>query len=201
MGTVISIDSVMLNDSTYRKRYNFLPAQNPYYLNLYNYWVEGIGSSLGLFAPFSFNNYTNGNLLSCYNRYNENLLFIHSNFNNGSYNFLTANDNLFTFLNCDSIFCDCPEVSGLNEINSNPNTIKLFPNPATNQLTIQTKLFSGDVIEIKDLTGRIILSEKSSKNITSDYYTIDIHNLHSSIYFFSVKHIDGSCSVNKFIKE
>ena len=201
MGTVLSIDSIMLNDSTYRKRYNFQPAQNPYYLNLYNYWIEGIGSSLGLFGPYSFNVYTMGNLLSCYNNGNENLLYIDSNFNSSTYNFLTGDDHYFTFLNCDSILCDCPEITGFNEIKSISSSLNLFPNPASNQLIIQTKLLPGDVVEVKDLTGRTVLSEKFNRNIASDYFTIDIHSLTSSVYFISLKQIDGSYLIEKFIKD
>ena len=83
--------------------------------------------------------------------------------------------------------------TGITEINSE-NTINIFPNPAIDNLTIETPQKSE--IEILNIEGQIIKSISVNNNHTS----IDISSFARGMYFVKVKTENG-VEVKKFVKE
>ncbi len=86
----------------------------------------------------------------------------------------------------------------LREENMNERSfINIFPNPATEEITISTESnFSSASIIISDLMGKNILYQ----NISNAETTINIKDLPSGMYIIHFK-IDGITSTQKFIKQ
>ena len=78
---------------------------------------------------------------------------------------------------------------GINELNANISELNIFPNPTSNEIKITFNLTeaSNTVIEIMDVTGRIVktlLNEKmSSGNFTK---TFNVSNLDNGNYFMNL---------------
>ncbi|MFT6982119.1 MAG: hypothetical protein ACJAUD_000886, partial [Crocinitomicaceae bacterium] len=72
-------------------------------------------------------------------------------------------------------------------------TFKVFPNPATDALTIESK-FKLQSISILDMNGRLIILRGNSE-------TIDISTLKIGSYFVKIETEDGQISHQKFIKQ
>jgi len=73
--------------------------------------------------------------------------------------------------------------------------INLYPNPATNTLTIETERARG-IYQLQDLTGKVLLSGR----VTATKFSLDISTLSKGIYLLSL--IDGEQQVNrKIVKE
>ena len=94
---------------------------------------------------------------------------------------------------------DCQFVTGLGVDNYSSNSrVKLFPNPASIDIT----LMSSDRIEstqIIDLSSRVILDAQFEKMSTS--HVIDISSLPSGAYMVVSKSADdGYRSQNQFVK-
>lgn len=69
------------------------------------------------------------------------------------------------------------------ENNVADNTISLFPNPAQSIAIVDTRNLQADVIEIYDLSGRIVLQSNPS---AQSYSTIDISSLAEGTYIVRV---------------
>jgi len=111
----------------------------------------------------------------------------------------------------DSITCDLnpEEIYNLKEAKASVN---LYPNPATNQLTVESAMpvgsnhYAVSRIEITDAVGRV---QSFKFNILNDAIPsrdgivrqIDIHFLASGIYFIKLYFGDGTMEVKKFAKE
>jgi len=89
--------------------------------------------------------------------------------------------------NCNN---DCYPV-GINEYNS--SNYNIYPNPTSNQLTIDTELEISE-ITIIDITGKTI------KTITTDFNIVDVSNLTNGIYFIKIINKEGSIT-KKFVKQ
>lgn len=88
-------------------------------------------------------------------------------------------------------------VVGVNEIR-NPLGIQLYPNPASNVVTM-TGDFNGTAqVEISDATGRVILSRQMNANGSTN--NIDISNYAAGVYNFRVISQEGSSSL-QLVKE
>ena len=82
----------------------------------------------------------------------------------------------------------------IENINKNENSIAIFPNPATNTLTIQTPQKA--TLEITNIEGQII----KTFNITNPETTIDVSGLSGGVYIIKAQS-DKGVVVRKFIKE
>jgi len=81
-----------------------------------------------------------------------------------------------------------------NELDS---TFTLYPNPASTQITINADSKSYNLMEIKDISGRVIYTQSLLQNKTN----IDVKNLVKGVYFMSLtSHITDKVLVKKFIK-
>ncbi len=76
--------------------------------------------------------------------------------------------------------------TGIDEVN--PNTLRVYPNPATNEIKLDLSSFKGDVnISIIDITGKALVNYNKFKN-----NTIDISDLKSGIYFIKASDLQHS---------
>jgi hypothetical protein len=88
---------------------------------------------------------------------------------------------------------------GTEVIDIIPRELNLFPNPATNQLTIYNLPAATNELCIYDLTGRKILT-CSNWNKTDAIVETDISDLSPGIYFVKIKTHFGE-QVSRFIKQ
>ncbi len=86
-------------------------------------------------------------------------------------------------------------VSGLNEV-ENKNAFSLFPNPATNQISILSSLETGFTYSIIDIAGKEVYAGMADTNLTS----LSIESMSNGIYFFLIKSNNGFFT-QKFIKK
>ncbi|WP_395046516.1 T9SS type A sorting domain-containing protein [Flavobacterium sp.] len=73
--------------------------------------------------------------------------------------------------------------------------IKIYPNPATNNVAIDFQDLDNTNVEVSDSNGRLLFTQKLSNNSN----TINIDNLSSGIYFFKVNSNQG-IKTSKVIK-
>lgn len=80
------------------------------------------------------------------------------------------------------------------------NNISIYPNPANDRLTIGFgKQTNVEVINIYDLQGRIVQSEKAMKNGTVQQ--ISVSNLVKGLYFIELQKSNGERSTARFVKD
>lgn len=77
------------------------------------------------------------------------------------------------------------------------NVVKLFPNPASNALTIQTGKQGTHNYQVYDLQGRLLIDNHAGN---TDDFTIDVSKLPEGMYILSVFSEDGR-SNHKFVKQ
>jgi len=92
-----------------------------------------------------------------------------------------------------SICLGCGNCLGINEA-ENKELISIFPNPATDELTIETQLTSE--IEISNLEGQVV----KKFEVNDGKLSIDISDLNSGIYIIRVQ-TDKGITTKKFIKQ
>ena len=111
-------------------------------------------------------------------------------------------DLLFAHLNHYGTYGTYVEIPSLIEILSIPTiNFSLYPNPATEQLTIDNGRLIINEIEISDALGRVQSCEFIRQDGQRPSTQIDIHSLPSGLYFIKVYFVDGSFVVRKFVKE
>ena len=81
---------------------------------------------------------------------------------------------------------NCPIALGNNSFDLVTN-FNIFPNPANNQVTIETNELTNVSLEIYDINGRK-LQQQSLQNTN----TINIENLQAGVYFFKINSDQGS---------
>jgi len=101
-------------------------------------------------------------------------------------------------LTTDSIPDNCSSITvGLSDLEVNENHIVIYPNPVSDQFTINGDLTSYE-IEILNSTGQIYQTINSSGNS----HTIDISSLPSGIYFVRIQNLNNNLlEVQLIIKE
>ncbi len=88
----------------------------------------------------------------------------------------------------------CPQLSVVS-VTSNETQVKIYPNPARNDLNIQA-IDTINEITLTDCNGRIILTELPNNTNT----TLNVNYLQTGIYFLKIATENGS-SVAKIVKE
>ena len=87
--------------------------------------------------------------------------------------------------------------NGISDI-INDDVLNVFPNPASNQITISNSRFAIESIDVFDMLGQKVYSERPT---TINYQlTVDVSSLSSGIYFVKLKAGKGE-KVVKFVKE
>ncbi len=94
-------------------------------------------------------------------------------------------------------------LAGVENISAD-NDISIYPNPATNQLTIHSSSFHNEAVtvSIMNVLGEMMQEEKASPQPSPKEreFTINIKNLPAGIYFLEIKTENGSV-VKRFVKE
>ncbi len=72
---------------------------------------------------------------------------------------------------------------GINEINGTLNNTQLYPNPNNGQFTLEFTNENEKVIEVLDLTGRLVLTTKSNGNKTE----INMSEFSAGVYYVRIK--------------
>jgi len=85
-----------------------------------------------------------------------------------------------------------PNTTGINNINLN-SEINIYPNPTSNQLTIDTELNISEV-KIIDITSKVIMTTKENIN------TINVADLSNGIYFINLI-TEERIITRKFVKQ
>jgi hypothetical protein len=96
---------------------------------------------------------------------------------------------------------DLMDARGLSFINESENSqqFKVYPNPGTNFINIQTPLVNETMmVTIFDLSGKIILT---SYNNSSDYMLLDISEFSKGMYLIQVETNENEAEVQKLIIE
>jgi uncharacterized repeat protein (TIGR01451 family) len=85
---------------------------------------------------------------------------------------------------------------GMEQVSSSHWQLVVYPNPVNNQLTVSSKQYSVNTIEIKDVLGRTCIS---IINHTSEI--IHVEHLPSGVYFIKATDNKGNTLTAKFVKE
>lgn len=112
---------------------------------------------------------------------------------NGKRSFTIYNDTTFETI-CFSSCAACVGV-GLKEVASN-NDLKIYPNPATNEVTVSTVDEPVYAIYLSDYTGKIFIELDGAG--TKDR-VIDIRSLNPGIYFLSIRNKQGVTHTSKLL--
>jgi hypothetical protein len=91
------------------------------------------------------------------------------------------------------------DFNGINSISSN-NKLSVYPNPATNQLTIHANQFSINSIKITNLLGQEQLVNQHLNKSTLDTI-INVSSLPNGIYFIKAIDEKGNLISSKFTKQ
>jgi hypothetical protein len=74
--------------------------------------------------------------------------------------------------------------------------VSLYPNPAKNEVTVETRLTENNSIKILDVTGKLI----SDNSFTSNKITLSVSNLDNGVYFYNILDVAGNVlHSNKFV--
>ena len=95
-----------------------------------------------------------------------------------------------------------PVITDIPDNTTSISQINLFPNPASNQLTIESSKFKVQSVEVYDVMGKRCLSALTPNPSPGGEgsASIDVSKLASGIYFVKVKTKEGE-SAAKFVKE
>lgn len=77
------------------------------------------------------------------------------------------------------------------------NTIRLYPNPAKDYLTIQLAEATNALVSIQNINGRTI----KQFDLHNAHNQIDIADLRRGVYFLSIQQADGTMQTKRFIKQ
>ncbi len=156
---VTTVDSFLLQDGKYRKRFSFAANSNA----MPDTVVEGLGSIewQGLFNPLinAWCTCGDGYEVTCIKE-NDTTLYLKN-------------------LLCDHCFCTF--LTSLNEIEKQ-YTVVIYPNPTIGQFNIETNTTEKQIVRVLDVNGKVLLSENISGTTS-----IDASNLDEGIYTLTIK--------------
>ena len=159
---VINVDSIMLSDGEKRKRITF---SFQYFDDIFEeiYWIEGIGSQFGLITHlYGYCGWVDyGRWLRCYFEEGERLF--------GQ----VPEDECFRLI-----------TTSTKDLES-PASFSIFPNPATDQLSLTLPDTESRNWEIFNYQGQVILNGKLDSNNNQ----ISINNFPSGIYFLKIRNL------------
>jgi hypothetical protein len=108
---------------------------------------------------------------------------------------IAVGDTAYTFTNVTenhTILALFKQKTGIANID--PSSIKIYPNPVDNLLTIESsEIKIGDKIDIFDMSGKLVLSQKINE---TDKVIINVSRLSQGTYIFKLGNIHG-----KFVKK
>ena len=102
-----------------------------------------------------------------------------------------------------NVYIDDINIGGYSATDNllNENSIQIYPNPASDKLTILFNLPSAidGSIKLYDLTGRMINEIYSGKILSNYNYTYDLKNLSPQVYFIQLES-NGFKQLYRFVK-
>ncbi|MCB0510849.1 MAG: T9SS type A sorting domain-containing protein [Bacteroidetes bacterium] len=161
--TLLSIDSIEIEDGTYRKRFNYdLPSQI----------VEGIGNigpyNSGLFTTNGQMGVDSGNSLDCY---------------------FTPNKTIYRstyYQLVDTL--DCFTITGIRKEPTEKIDLKVYPNPSSTTFIFELADFENTYnMEIQNIFGQVMINERISAQISS----IDVANWSEGFYYILLRDMNG----------
>ncbi|MFK7758052.1 MAG: T9SS type A sorting domain-containing protein [Flavobacteriales bacterium] len=167
---VSGIDSTLIGDQ-YRKVYEFT---NSFFSFPTSFFIEGIGSSLGLFAPFG-NPFAPGVTdyqLTCF-----------------------THEDVFFENPYEQEVTDCLLLNSISE--QSASLFQLYPNPSSQNLTLESSGSPILSVLIYDQTGTTV---KSDLEVNRNQLVIDVSDLASGLYFINIK-TDQGLQTEKLIIE
>jgi hypothetical protein len=90
-------------------------------------------------------------------------------------------------------------ITGINGSRSKPSSITIYPNPATDQITVEFEAPNA-VIEIKNTIGQTVYSEIGENSLGKHSMSINTSYFSSGLYLLTMKNDKGIVS-QKFIKQ
>ena len=89
-----------------------------------------------------------------------------------------------------------PVAVNVNETMNANGSVSLFPNPAKNKVTISTTLAENNILQLFDVTGKLIASERfNAKSIT-----FSVADYENGVYFYTINDVSGNVlHSNKFV--
>jgi hypothetical protein len=169
---VSNIDSVLLNNGKYRKRFSLTDVWNTPSL-YYSHWIEGIGSDNGLIWPVGAWP-TNGlnNYLVCFQQ-NKNEIY----FNN--------------------LFSTCLPINYSMNENFASNRLNIFPNPFSQSTQINLFLpFHNIALAVYDIQGRQVAQQVY---VDCDQIQFSRDQLSNGLYFLKLTLDDKTVETGKII--
>ncbi|HTA61940.1 MAG TPA: T9SS type A sorting domain-containing protein [Bacteroidia bacterium] len=86
--------------------------------------------------------------------------------------------------------------TGINQIETNANQLKIYPNPASNEIFISSDKESIKNITITNLLGQFVINENDIMSQSNNLFKINLKNIPSGVYFITTEN-----SFFKLIKE
>ena len=92
---------------------------------------------------------------------------------------------------------DCPV--GIEETEHGKFQIKVYPNPTADIVNIRSQQFTIETIEVSDISGRIVFSEKDCNS--SEELIINLSNCENGTYLYSLLSSEGELVTGTIIKK
>jgi len=88
-------------------------------------------------------------------------------------------------------------VTGVASVNDITTSTKLFPNPASSVLNIQSE------VNISNITVANVIGQKvlNVNNVNADNYRLELNALTNGVYLININNVDGTSNVAKFVKK
>ncbi|NQY68286.1 MAG: T9SS type A sorting domain-containing protein [Flavobacteriales bacterium] len=135
---ILEVDSILIG-TIYRKRFKVsLLGEHEENGSSFEYWIEGIGSTIGLFSGGTFNRFVVG--LSYYQ-----LLCYHEN-----------DDQIYTTIYSPGSPCYEPYYVSINDLDTEIRFAKVYPNPCFGQLSIEYGEQKEVNVEVFNINGQKI---------------------------------------------
>ena len=177
---VVTIDFLEMEDGTFRRHYVLEKPQGFSFMN--DEWIEGVGSIVwyGLFNPFVYDGYTNGdNYQAACLKVNDSLVFLGNT-------------------TCGSCFCEI--YSQIIDISTKNEIILPYPNPTTDNILFKYPDLnnSNKSLRIVDLKGNLLIEKQE---IETNELILKVDWLKRGIYVYEMI-VDGKViNYGKIVKK
>ena len=88
-------------------------------------------------------------------------------------------------------------MNSVNDVLKNQDDVYFSPNPATNELIVQSSKFKVQRIEVMNMLGEKCFTPTLSKG---EGVRIDVSSLPAGIYFITITYDEGNKAVRKVVK-
>ncbi len=92
---------------------------------------------------------------------------------------------------------DNVQVTVSSSVNDITTSAKLFPNPATSVLNIQSEVNISN-ITVANVIGQRVLNVN---NLNTNNYKLELNTLTNGVYLININNVDGTSAVAKFVKK